>query len=317
MLRRFVIRTLLFSLPVAMLWLGLEWLQRVLPMDYKEKKATLERLAPELHTLVLGSSHTYLGVNPDLLDGPAYNMAMTAQTLYFDAFLLEKYIDSLPALRRVVLPVSYPSLGGESERYPGDYNKSYYYAFFYGSRAFTKPYSVRRYSLTAMLSIKKAVDRTWEYYMGIDDLIDFEPNGWYPSMRQKDLAENARNAGAFHDRYYDPALHSVNIGRLVHIIGLCQARDIELICVSMPMWEGYLEVVQAGRYQFMVSTMDSLAAVYGVPYFNYTRDTRFGAEDYYDSNHLRREGAEKFTRILQADIDALRAAPRAVALENS
>ena len=39
-----------------------------------------------------------------------------------------------------------------------------------------------------------------------------------------------------------------------------------------------------------------------VPYFDYLKDPRFVADDFYDSNHLSDIGAEKFTKILNEDI---------------
>ncbi|RMG71008.1 MAG: hypothetical protein D6722_07650, partial [Bacteroidetes bacterium] len=112
-LRTYVLRAAIFALPVALLFLGLEALQRYLPGDYPAKKAGLEARRGEIETLILGSSHSYMGIAPQALHGEAYNLAFTAQTLYFDQFLLEKYLDSLPRLRRVILPVSYISYGAE------------------------------------------------------------------------------------------------------------------------------------------------------------------------------------------------------------
>ncbi|RMG56606.1 MAG: hypothetical protein D6722_26235, partial [Bacteroidetes bacterium] len=179
------------------------------------------------------------------------------------------------------------------------YNKSYYYAHYYGSRAFTHWYAPKRYSLVLLFSVKKAVDRSWAYFAGQDSLVEFDDRGWYGTDTQRDLAENAANAGPFHDRYYDEGLQKTNLNRLQAMIELCQNRDIEPVLVSLPMWVGYRQHTQPERWAYMHQTTDSLAQAMGVPYLDFTEDARFTDEDFFDANHLRRQGAIRFTQILQ------------------
>jgi len=42
-----------------------------------------------------------------------------------------------------------------------------------------------------------------------------------------------------------------------------------------------------------------------LPYFDYLKDPRFKADDFYDSNHLSDVGAIKFTKILDKDIRSI------------
>ncbi len=297
-MNRFLQRFALFSLPVLLLLGALEVLQHILPNNYTHKKQLLEAKASEIETLILGSSHTYLGINPEYLENEAFNLASTAQTLYFDKFLVEKYLDQLPQLKRVIVPVSYSSLGTESYLNPGDYNRSYHFAHFYGSQAFVGMLELRRLSLVSLFSIKKAVDRSIDYYTGQDSLVEFAPNGWYPTDVQRDLKQNGIDAGTFHDAYYDSSLFGTNLGYLEDMLARCRERQVEVIFLSMPMHPHYLKVVKQARYEAMVTKMDSFAAAQAVTYLNFTEDSRFADADFFDSNHLRTQGAEKFTKML-------------------
>ncbi|MEO1448653.1 MAG: hypothetical protein AAFV07_03950 [Bacteroidota bacterium] len=299
MLRSFVIRFLVFSLPLAGLYIAMEWFQRQIPNNYSVKKQQFEAGLHQWETLVLGSSHTYLGINPDSLPGPGYNLGATAQTLYFDRFLLEKYMDDMPRLKRVIIPISYPSLGGESDRNPGIYDKSYHYAFFYGSEAFTDWYAPKRYSIVQLFGIKRCVDRAKAYYVQPDTLVEFEANGWMATDVQHDLERNGAESGLFHDQVYDTSLVALNLQRLGDMITRCQARNIAVYLLSPPMWESYLAHTRPERLDRMVHAMDSLSEHYAVPYINFTSDKRFIAEDFFDSNHLRRDGANKLSVILR------------------
>ena len=296
---KFFSRAVIYSLPILLLASGLEALQHMLPNEYTHKKELLEERLDELEVLILGSSHTYLGINPALLQSRAFNLAATAQTLYFDKFLLEKYIDRLPRLKKLVLPVSYPSLGSESYKNPGDYNRSYHYAYFYGSNAFVDMLAPRRFSLVSLFTVKKSVDRSWDYFVRGDSLIEFDGNGWYNSDKEpaRDLAKNGRDSGKLHDAVYDESLIPDNLRYISEMIRLCKRRGVEVYLLSMPMWKTYIEQVKPERYTRMVTAMDSLSRVEQIPYFNFTEDERFIAEDFFDSNHLNQQGADKFTHI--------------------
>ncbi len=41
---------------------------------------------------------------------------------------------------------------------------------------------------------------------------------------------------------------------------------------------------------------------YNLGYYNYLKDDRFSAEDFFDSDHLNTRGAEKFSRLLRDEI---------------
>ncbi|WNJ16456.1 hypothetical protein [Pontibacter sp. G13] len=303
MIRTFSIKTLLFLLPIMAALGVLEYVQRVLPNNYTHKRQLFEAGLDQWENWILGSSHSYLGIQPDLLDGRSFNMGATAQTLYFDHFLLHKYIDQLPNLRRVIVPVSYPTFGSESDRNIGDYDKSYEYAHFYGSEGFVSNWSPKRYSLVNLFTIKKSVDRSIAYYQGKDSLVEFRRNGWYWTEEQRDLEKNGQNAGTFHDQFYDETLIPLNVNRIVEMAETCDQHGVELVLVSMPMHQSYLSTVNPARYQRMQELADSLSQALPIAYYNFTEDPRFTDEDFFDSNHLRSQGAIKFTQIFRATLE--------------
>ncbi|TAE59004.1 MAG: hypothetical protein EAZ89_02895, partial [Bacteroidetes bacterium] len=280
------------------LLLGLEMAQRRLPNDYTHKRQLLESQLGEIETLILGSSHSYLALDPGQFEEKTFNLASTAQTLYFDQYLLDRYIDQMPKLRRVIVPVSYSSLAAESDRLPDDFNKSYYFAHFYDSEAFTNPFSFKKYSLTALWGIKASVDRSFAYAFRGDSLVECRRNGWYATEEQRDLLKNGRESGRFQDRFYDERLFSQNLGYIEQMIRRCREKQVAIYLISTPMWKTFMANTQPGRYAKMVYLTDSLAHAQGVPYWNFSTDERFGEEDFFDSNHLRTQGAVKFSRIL-------------------
>jgi len=308
-MRFILIRTLVFLLPIMALLGVLEYIQWELPHDYKRKRELLEEGLEEWETLVLGSSHAYLGVNPEYLEGKAFNLAYTAQTFAFDLFLLEKYIDQMPSLKRIIYPVSYPSYGSEAHLFDGIYDKTYYFKHFYGSELYTHWYEPENYSLLALFTVKKSVDRTLRYYQGKDSLVEFNEDGWFfwnDSLTTKELYANGKQSSTYHNHFYQEDLHEKNLAKLAAIIEICQKHGVDVWLISTPMHESYRENMKAERYRFMVESTDSLASTYGISYLNLTSDDRFGKHDFMDANHLDKEGARKFTLMLRDTMEQSR-----------
>ena len=104
MMKKFLIRTFLFLLPLALLLMGGEAVLRLHPNAAKAKDKAMRLTGSIIDTLILGSSHAYYGLCPELLGRNAYNAAQVSQTLKYDEFILNRY--ALPRLRAVVLTVS-------------------------------------------------------------------------------------------------------------------------------------------------------------------------------------------------------------------
>lgn len=302
MIRTLSIRFAVFVLPLLLLLGGLEYLQWQLPNNYTHKRKHLEAGLSEWETLVLGSSHSYLGVDPDYLPGRAYNFAYTAQTLYFDQFLLGKYIADMPALERVILPISYSSLGSESYRNPGIYDKTYHYAQFYGSAAFTDWWDISRYSRVALFTVKRSVDRSISYYTTDDSLLECRPDGFYDLAFQRDLDQNGKESGTFHNQYFDEALIGTNLDYVNRIVELCKTHGVQLYLISTPIWPTYLEHIEWDRLALSIGKIDSVSQTHQIPYWNDIKNARFEAADFYDANHLSAQGAMTYTQMLQQRI---------------
>jgi len=87
---KFIIRTLLFSLPVLALFIVMEILLRQIPNDYLLKKKYLDNHSKEIETLILGSSHSFYGINPLYFSNNTFNASHISQSLDYDFAILKK-----------------------------------------------------------------------------------------------------------------------------------------------------------------------------------------------------------------------------------
>jgi lysophospholipase L1-like esterase len=93
-----------------------------------------------------------------------------------------------------------------------------------------------------------------------------------------------------------------NLSNLTGILEFCKARSVRVVLVTTPTYHTYYDNLDAGQLGEMHSTIDSLKQQYHIEYYDYLKDTRFVADDFWDGDHLSDVGAEKFTKILKGDI---------------
>lgn len=104
-MKRFLIRSILFLLPLALLLPMFEYTQRKAPHEFKYKAAFMDAHAKELEVLVLGLSHVHR-LNLHHIGRKAFNLAYVNQSVDRDYQLWQRYRDRLVSLQYVVLPLS-------------------------------------------------------------------------------------------------------------------------------------------------------------------------------------------------------------------
>ena len=310
-MKRFFIKTLALGIPFALFLGAYEFkVSRVHPNSFTVKKALLARQAPEVEVLVLGSSHGYYDVLPGLLGRPAFNLADVSQSLFYDHALLTKYLGRLPALKLVILPVSYFSLGYQLddgvERW-----RSYYYFKFYGllHRDWRQDWNVRNFSDYFLCDEQLGGIKNVFWGTIKDVSTDYDPlGGWTNRVanpageKQLSLSESAQVALERHHNLMKSQHVQENVAVLEDIIHELKIRGIKLVLVTTPVTRYYSDGMDARQYQQMQDILKRLSSDYGVSYFNYGFDSRFSDEDYYDSDHLNLRGAKKFSLLLKTDV---------------
>lgn len=306
-MKKFLKYIALFIALVVVFLVGLEWLAQRVPNPYRTKAQYMEQNADRIETLILGSSHTYMGVAPEVMDstGGAYNLACVSQTLLYDYELLRLYIDKMPHLRCVVLPVSLFSL------YDVDFDKQgaflrKYYQLYYGIRLTYDPLTWLEVG-----DMPIALTKIKEYYVMHTDMVQLTPYGqskaYFLANKSPEDWEHTRQKAEGHRR--NGSIDPRAVVYLNKIAELCQQHGVELVLVSTPTRPGYRQMANAAQIDQIRSTLSSLTNKYTCArYFDMSADERFEDCDdlFFDADHLTDLGAQKFSRIL-ADTMALSA----------
>ena len=273
-----------------------------IPNTYNTKCWIFENGLSKIEVLVLGSSHAKNGINPNYLDGQAFNMASASQSLYYDQQLLVRYLSRMTKLKVVIVDISLFSL--ETELADGEAFRQFFYTRYYHITPYKQSYvwDVRNYSLFSLYGAMNSLEYAKKGF-AVNLAGDIDPKGWdrsYDKFHPQD--EISLKAGGekvkSHLQSMNPRHISDNVTHLKDLIVALEARRIRVVFVTTPVFHTYSDCIPADRYQRTQKVIYDLCRTYGIKYFNHLSDNRFLIADFSDSDHLNASGARKFSQII-------------------
>lgn len=306
-MKRLLVRFSIFILPIILIAILMETLLRNTPNDYLFKKNYLDENSTEIETLILGSSHSYYGLNPEYFKSNTFNASHISQSLNFDYEILNKYKHQFRNLKTIVLPISYFTLYGKLES-GGESWRVKNYVLYYGlnsSTSFTDSYEILSNRLK--LNIKRLV----KYYLLGDSNITCNNLGWgtrYNSNYARDLKKTGISAAKRHTR---EDINSIkyrqifdeNILILNSILQWGKNNGVKILLLTPPAYETYRKNLNAEQLNSTISTTAEICSKYeNCIYENLLDDSSFVAEDFYDADHLSEVGAKKLSELINLRI---------------
>ena len=308
-MKSFIIKTFLFSLPIVILLIPMEFLLRNIPNDYEYKKNYFDTHSDDIQILFFGSSHTYYGINPDYFFQKSFNAAHVSQSLDFDFEILNMYNDKWDNLKVIVLTISYFSLYEKLENVI-DAWRIKNYTLYYGINA----NSLSDNSELLSIQFKHNLSRLFNYYINNINEKTCSELGWGVQSRfenAKDLQETGKKAAKIHtynDIYSDKNRNVLmeNLEILNSFSEFCNQQNIKLIFITMPAYFTYRENLCAEQLNNTFDIINDFVKKHSnCFYINYLDDVDFVAEDFYDADHLNENGAKKLSLKLAHYIDLL------------
>ena len=282
----------IFLLPLMVLAVMGEIVGESIPNSYTYKRDYMEQNGSHVRTLILGSSNAYDGLNPSVLPD-AFNLANSSQTLEDDYRLLERYIDDMDSLQTVIVGLGYHSLGAVTE----DNRRTYYtiYMNLYPRWPISK-YSFEVFNLELLTKkiIKYAVSRD---VTRCDSLGQRVGHTAAAMREQKEFWNKDSKTLATNDAFSVPVL--ANAEYLHSIIQLCDAYDVQLVIVTMPVLPEYKDALPPKQIAFHDSVMRSLPS--SAIYID-ASDWDVPEDGWYNATHLTKEASVEFTNQLMDTI---------------
>lgn len=295
----FIYKTLLFALLPTLLFLAAyEVAYRNIPNSYSLKKEYLDTLSDSVEMLVLGSSHSYYGINPEYLSLRTFNAANVSQTLDYDALIYNTWFKGKSVPKYVVLTISYSTLWGKLS-IGKEHWRTRKYSIYMGFGSWRDWFSSDGYEF-------QLGDRTvLGYYVLGKDFVGCSDAGFGTTYRcgsGKDLYESGVSAAVRHSLISEATadLCRNNIAVIGDIIDDCAEHGKKVVFLITPTYASYREALPPVQVQRTHEVLDSLHKAHpdNTVILDFSSDPRFAEGDFYDGDHLCTDGAAKLSAIL-------------------
>lgn len=314
-------KILIFSLlPLVILLLFDFWL-RGQDSVYEEKYEGLLSAKDTVQLLILGNSHAAYGVDPTAFSTIyAYNLANLSQTIYFDKRQTLRSIEQgVRRLEYVLISVDYHSLFTESQE-----NRDYWSWYGHGIAYKEKNYLLPAispflwgYTPKVSFSLLSKTIRNHIRYQGESDIhfnvesdIDASAplqQGFITFTETDDDSFNEISYRERIERYREPvdSKRVEVLADLEDFIVQLQSSGITPIFFTSPTFHDYNQYLDRATLHRNMNDIHRLSEKYGIEHWDYMDDHHFTKEDFYNSDHLNKRGAVKFSKLLSERLDVL------------
>jgi hypothetical protein len=269
---------------------------RNVPNDYAYKNSWMMKNVVSVKILNLGSSHAYYGIQPSKFSKSAFNLAFPSQSLKYDCFLLQKYIQICDSLEYVIVPISYFSLrqqcdmGDESWRIRG-------YCIYMGCDyyTFSPMFNLEITSKNKIKYLKGAILHQVNF-MTCDSL------GWGTTNSYNYRTDDWKKTGIIASKRHTKSTKDYvneNLLYIENMIKQVQKRGIKIILLTTPTYSTYynnLDTEQLREMEDICNQIDRDDE--NVIYLNWLKHNDFTEDDFFDADHLNEYGAEKLTQMI-------------------
>ena len=300
-MRRFLTIVTLVALPVLAVLLAIEVLLRRIPNDYSYKASYIEQHGDQVKVLVLGSSHSYRGVDTEVMECPGFNAANISQTYVYDLAMYRHFAGRLTSLEWIVLPASYASLALDMRDGAEAWRIKNYVIYCGLSELARKPAHVLELLNHPFAEeIRMILDHQLH---GMDNRVCLDGGAGPEKHVGKVDPQAAANTALRRQTANDPEVVARNRAALEDLIELARRNGARIYLFIPPAERSYRLRYDPQQLDTLISTCTALAERYDhVAFRDLLDDPRFLPSDFSDVDHLNRDGATKLSLLIADDL---------------
>jgi hypothetical protein len=295
-MRQFCLRTLLFALPLLGLLALFEARLRAIPNDYSYKHSFWTSRPDDIEVLVLGSSHSYYGVDPAYFTAKGFNASHISQSIDLDHALFAEYVNGLHNLKTVIIPISYNTMFGKLMNSKERWRIKNYVIYY------NLPLSWAPSDHFELMNgtVQASLDRMTAYLRHErTDLSCTELGASGTDPKSDDLMVTGEIAAKRHTRA-DRSRLPENTDHLKAIIALARSRNARIILFTPPAHRTYREHMDPGQWREAQAAVNDVLAGEDIAYFDLLASPAFVDEDFRDADHLSAAGRRKLSLMLDS-----------------
>lgn len=272
--------------------------RRVPATDVDEVVAELHALAPAADTLILGSSQMAHGVIPAEVTPGTVKLCQSAQDPYYDARLARRFAGEMRSLRTVFWGVAPFTFCFDMARVPEFERRLTLYDKYVPRRDRACGLRCRSERLLEMLRVRGA-DPIAAFTTVLCKHLGLRAPGGdgAPAAVPREVDNGAARA-RYHDRLCIDDAVPVNIAEMRETTRLLMRRGVRVVFVQPPYMPSYRAAVGPRLRRRYEESLSRLLAETGAEYADLSGMLPPGRDYFMDSDHLRGEGARRFSRML-------------------
>lgn len=298
-----------FLLPAGLLAMIAEYSLRKIPNDYAYKNQWLTRNSLEVEILALGASSILHDINPRYFKRKGFNAAHVSQSLKYDNFIFNKFVDRMPSLKYVIMGVDSWSPHGEIEETP-EWWRVKYYNIHYGGNLYPWEGKYNYELYFRNIGTFKRAARGFLTLLGLMNeshiTIDERGYGVHCTLKNRSSKwDNGEVDASYHNVLIADAIgnnrYDMNKQYVEEIITKSAERNVKVILLIVPWYQSYRNNLNKEFVDQQKEFCNYFARNYSnVLFYDFSDSPEFNEDDFYDSNHLNEKGAKKLTTMLDS-----------------
>lgn len=265
--------------------------------EYTQKYEYLTNNHDGIKILLLGHSHFYNSINPNVLGDSVFNAALSGRVIYYDIEIAKKFFPLMNNLETVIYPMHY-SFENACNIYQNHSIRRHYFNSYKKNMDIPPPKDFREEQVYDELTLAcflddftfkslanhKSIDSS-NYYnttLGFHPLFgtsDYNPRKTYVQIMKKEFTE-----------------------QLTELARICEEYNIRLIVTTSPCSNLFLQCITEEGINNLYEVIEDVSQKHPIEYHNYLADSSFRSDSlYYDASHLNYEGATLFAKKIKED----------------
>jgi len=252
------------------------------------KRYLFESNKSSIECLIIGTSHTFMGINPKLFPFKTINIAENGKPIEVDIEIIEKNINNLPNLKYVIIPIDYFTLyfSGMKER-----STAKFYHHWNLKDGMIRSYSSERYhfftcgySFYNEILKKQTNDSNSGYNPEVNDFSKSTPS------QQKNYCE--KKMDSWNQFFIDTSISIYVQKRVQKLVTLLKEKKIHTILVTMPVSEAFSKEYDKNLVRKNSLFIQKLSKESNSLYINLENYYQFKNDSLFnDGDHLNSKGA--------------------------
>lgn len=300
-MKKFILRTIYISLPLLIGWAILEAMYRFVPNNYSAKHEGL-KANKNAEVFILGNSHSFYGIHPEIMANNTYNASNISQGLLFDKLIFDEYIANRSKAKAIVLNADYTTFYEGSENSEFLWRRYFYTHFLHLDVPGISKLDPKRYSLALSPRFNLSFESI-KLYLNNGTLQQCNAHGNGNNIGVNETINNVETAEMVVQKHSErKEVSAENISFMKDIIAAAGKQNIHVLIVSMPVTSHYISFTDKNKLKTIRNICHEAQQNENVTYIDLFNDPRFNNDDFHDPDHLNNEGAKKCTAIIDSTL---------------